>query len=215
MDQAIFQAIIAGDADEVRRLLKEQPALIAARAPNGVSAILFAIYHRRPDIAHLFTAQHAVLDIFEASALGRVDRIGELLEADPSLASAFAPDGFYPLGLAAFFGHLDAVRALLDAGADVHAVARNPFKVQPLHAAAASRDVRIIWAVLDAGADVNARQQEGYTPLHEAASSGNREIAELLLAHGADPRQANDAGKSSIDLAREKGHVELAERLTR
>ncbi len=99
---------------------------------------------------------------------------------------------------------------LIDAGADVRAVAQNPFKVQPIHAAAASRDVRIIWAVLDAGADVNARQQEGYTPLHEAASSGNREIAELLLAHGADPRLANEAGKSSIDLANEKGHAELA-----
>ena len=37
-------------------------------------------------------------------------------------------------------------RALLAAGADVHAVARNAFKVQPIHAAAASRNLDIVVA---------------------------------------------------------------------
>jgi ankyrin repeat protein len=152
----------------------------------------------------------APIDIFDASALGMVDRIAAVLKEDPAGVSAYAQDGFYPLGLAAFFGHTAAVRALIAAGADVHATARNAFKVQPIHAAAASRNLDIVRAVLESGADPNVPQQQGFVPLHEAASSGNREMAELLVKHGANPRLANEAGKSSIDLARDKGHPDLA-----
>lgn len=211
MEQAFFDAVKGGNVDEVRRLVGDRPALAGARDANGVSGILIAIYNRRPEVAAALVEMSAPIDVFEASALGLVDRLTALLKEDPARVSAYAQDGFYPLGLAAFFGHLDAVRALIAAGADVHAVARNPFKVQPLHAAAASRNLQIIRAVLEAGGDPNVPQQQGFVPLHEAASSGNREMAELLVAHGANPRLPTDAGKTSIDLAREKGHSDLAD----
>jgi len=184
------------------------PALSAARDANGVSAVLFAAYHGRRDIAVALVAMGAPVDIFEASALGLVHRIGALIAEDHTQVSAYAQDGFYPLGLACFFGHLDAVRTLIASGADVHATARNPFKVQPVHAAAASRNLDVLRAVLEAGADPNVPQQQGFVPLHEAAAKGNREMAELLVKHGADPRLQNEAGKSSIDLALD--HPELA-----
>jgi ankyrin repeat protein len=206
-----FEAIKGGRVDEVRALLQRDPSLRAARDAGGVSAILLSVYHGKPDVARVCVEMGAPLDIFEASALGRVDRIAALLREDPARVSAYSPDGFYPLGLAAFFGHLEAVRALLAAGADVHAVARNAFKVQPIHAAAASKNLDIVRAVLEAGGDPNVPQQQGFVPLHEAANNGNREMAELLMTHGADPHQKGDAGKSSIDLARDKGHTALAE----
>jgi len=211
MEQAFFDAIKAGKVAEVRSLAANHPALAAARDANGVSAILVAIYNRQPLVAAALVEIGAPIDIFEASALGLVDRITALLADDLTSASAYAQDGFYPLGLAAFFGHFDAVRTLIAAGADVRATARNPFKVQPIHAAAASRNLDIIRAVLAAGADPNVPQQQGFLPLHEAASNGNREMAELLVGYGANPRLANDAGKSSIALARDKGHTALAE----
>lgn len=209
--ERLFDAIKAGLVDDVRAALERDPSLLAARDANGVSGILLAVYHGKADVARAFVALGARMDLFEASALGAVDRVKALLREDPSSVSAYSPDGFYPLGLAAFFGHIEAVRVLIAAGADVHAVARNAFKVQPVHAAAASKDIAIVRAVLEAGADPNVPQQQGFVPLHEAASSGNRELAELLVAHGADPRVANDAGKTSIDLATEQGHTELAE----
>jgi len=211
MEQAFFDAIKAGKVAEVRSLAANYPALATARDANGVSAILVAIYNRQPLVAAALVEIGAPIDIFEASALGLVDRMTALLTEDRTSASAYAQDGFYPLGLAAFFGHLDAVRTLIAAGADVRATARNPFKVQPIHAAAASRNLDIIRAVLAAGADPNIPQQQGFLPLHEAASNGNREMAELLVGGGANPRLANDAGKTSIDLARDKGHTALAE----
>jgi len=210
VEQALFDAIKSGNLDEVRRLVTATPTLAGARDANGVSAILVATYHGQRDVASALVEMGAPVDVFEASALGLVDRITALVASAPDLASAYAQDGFYPLGLAAFFGHLDAVRALIAAGADVRATARNPFKVQPVHAAAASRNLDILRAVLEAGGDPNVPQQQGFVPLHEAASNGNREMAELLMKHGANPRLANDAGKTSIELATEKGHTELA-----
>jgi ankyrin repeat protein len=210
MEQALFDAVKAGRVDEATRLARENPALLKARDANGASPILVAIYHHKGDVANAL-AGLTTLDIFEASALGKVDRIREILRQDPSLASAYGPDGFMPVGLAAFFGHADAVKTLIAAGADVNATARNAFKVQPLHAAVAGKNLDIVRAVLAAGADANAQQQAGFRPIHEAGSSGRRELAELLMAHGADPALTNDAGQSSIDLAREKGHTELAQ----
>lgn len=211
MELAFFDAIRAGTVAEVRRLAGSDPALVAARDANGVSGILVAIYHRQPLVAAALVEMGAPIDIFEASALGLVDRIVALLGEDRASASAYAQDGFYPLGLACFFGHLDAVRTLIAAGADVRATAKNSLKVQPIHAAAASRNLDIIRAVLAAGADPNIPQQQGFLPLHEAATKGNREMAELLVGHGANPRLANDAGKTSIDLAHDTGHHDLAD----
>ncbi len=215
MAQAFFAAVKAGNLDEVQRLVRETPALAGARDVNGVSGILLAAYHSRREVAAALVAMGAPVDVFEASALGLVDRIAALLNEDPARVSSYAPDGFYPLGLACFFGHLEAVRALIAAGADIHGTARNTFKVQPIHAAAASRNLDIMRAVLEAGADPNIPQQQGFLPLHEAATNGNREMAELLVKHGANPRLANDAGKTSIDLATEKGHSDLAAWLQR
>ena len=113
MEHPFFDAVKAGNVAEVTRLVREQPVLGSARDANGASAILVAIYNRQPAVAATLVELGVPVDIFEASALGQVDRISALLKEDPSRVSAYAADGFYPVGLAAFFGHLDAVRALI------------------------------------------------------------------------------------------------------
>ena len=211
MAQQLFDAIKAGNVDEVKRLIQENPALTQARDGSGASAILVATYNMKPDVVDALVNIGAPIDIFEACVLGQVDRIKEILRATPQRVSEHAPDGFTPVALAAFFGQPHAVNALIAAGADVNAAARNPLKVQALHAAVAGRKLEIVKAVLDAGADPNAQQQAGFRPMHEAGTNANRALAELLLAHGADPSLTNDDGKSAIDFAREKGHPEFAD----
>ena len=211
MEQALFDAIKAGKGDDVNRLILDNPTLLKARDANGASPLLVAIYHQKHDIAKALADASGSIDIFEAAALGRVDRIKQLLRDDPSLASAYAPDGFPAVGLAAFFGHLDAVKALIAAGADIHAAAKNGLKVQAIHAAVASKNLDIVRTVLEAGADPNAAQQQGFRPMHESGSTGSRELAELLMKYGGDPALKNDDGKSTITLAREKGHAEFAD----
>jgi ankyrin repeat protein len=214
MEQQLFDAIKAGAIDDVRRLIQLDPSLTAARDAGGASALLVATYNMKPDIVNALIDLGAPIDIFEASALGRIDRLNEILQSNRERASEYAPDGFTPVALAAFFGQTEAAKTLIAAGADVNAAAKNALKVTALHAAVAGRKLEIVKAVLEAGADPNAKQQAGFRPIHEAGTNANRALAELLLAHGADPTLPADDGKNAIDRAREKGHVEFADWLS-
>jgi adenosylhomocysteine nucleosidase len=209
----LIGAIRGGDAARVRAILRDEPALAAARDPAGVSLPLLALYHRRQEVAEALLEANPPLDVFDAAALGQVERLRALLAADPGAANAWAADGFFPLGLACFFGRPAAVRVLLDAGADVRAAARNPMRVTGLHAAAAARATGIARMLLERGAEVDARQQAGYTALHAAARHGDEELVDLLLAHGADPSLRSDDGKDAAAHARDQGHDRLADRL--
>lgn len=159
-----------------------------SRLLRQVSDILAAIYRGdREEAQRLATGRE--LDVFEAAALGRVDRLADLLDDDAALANAWADDGFQPLGLASFFGQVDAARLLVERGAEVNSPSRNAMKVMPLHSAAAAREPDVRYAIarllIEAGADVNARQQDEYTPLMAADQHRDQRLRELLVEHGA------------------------------
>ena len=177
------------------------------------SEILSAMYQNKRDEAKQLAGSAGALTVWEAAALGDEVRLRAVLDEDPALANAFAPDGHTPLGLAAFFGPASTTRLLLERGAKVAVAATNEMKVQPLHAAVAARNRDAVALLLDHGADPNARQQIGYTPLMGAASAGSPEMVDMLLAHGATRDLSNDQGKTAADIAREHGHTALAERL--
>lgn len=210
----LIEAIESGDEDRVSALLEQEPGLAAARDGNDVSAPMLALYHGQASAAEALARVKDDLDVFEAAAFGRVDRLRELLDVDPGLVRAWTKDGFTALHYAAFFDGPEAARLLLERGADATAVARHKeLLVQPLHSAAASREVETARALLDAGADPNAAQAGGFTALHAAAQAGDDELADLLLERGADTSPATEEGKTAADLAREAGHPDLAARL--
>lgn len=212
---AFFSAIRDGNAAVLDSQLAADPSLATAEH-DGVSAILFALYHGKEAVARRLLRSGVEPGFFEAAALGDLGRVSELLAADPTLASRHTPDGFGALGLAAFFGH-ERVVALLARWCDPNTPSANGMRVTPLHSATATlrpdAAVPLARALLAQGADPNLRQQGGYTPLHAAATAGNSELARLLLAHGADRTIRNDAGQTASDLAREKGHHDLADEL--
>ena len=154
-----------------------------------MSEILQAVYRGDHARVEELLADGPELDVFGASALGRTDRLRELLDADPSLANAWADDGFQPLGLASFFGHVEAVRLLVERGAEVNSASRNDFKVMPLHSAVAEKDAdtryELAAFLLEHGADPNARQQDDFTPLMAAGQQGDERLRALLVEHGA------------------------------
>ena len=131
-------------------------------------------------------AGEAELGIHEASSLGRVERVRELLQSDPTLATSRSSDGFTALHYAAFFGTAEAAAALLEHGADPTAIAENEMRVQPLHSAAAVDATETARLLLDAGADPNARQEGGFRPIDAAVRSGNDELYALLVERGAE-----------------------------
>ncbi|HYS21847.1 MAG TPA: ankyrin repeat domain-containing protein [Gemmatimonadales bacterium] len=205
----LFDAIRAGDVTRVRGLLAADPGLVNRRNERGHSPVLIAQYHHKGDVVTVLLEAGPELDLFDACAVGRAERVAELLDRDPSQVNAYSGDGFYPLGLAAFFGRPATVRLLLTRGADVAQVARNPMQVQALHSAAAGKNFETVRLLVEAGAPVNAKQHKGWAPLHEAVLSRDVEMTRYLLAHGADPKQQNDEGKSAIGLAAEAGEAAI------
>ena len=190
----LISAVNTDDATRVAELVAGDAALASARDLGGVSAIMLSRYRFNRETTDALLAADPELDVFEATALGYIDRLRDRLMADPASATAFSPDGFTALHFAGFFGKIEAARELISAGASVDVYTTNDFANQPLHAAAAGRHLEVCRVLLGAGADVNATQHGGYTPLHEAAQSGDVELAELFLSAGADPSVVSDAG---------------------
>jgi len=209
----LMEAIRAGEKAGLEALLRTEPELLGFAAPNGSSVMLLAAYYGHPELAEIFVRHGAKADVFEASALGDEETVRRLVAGDRNLVNAFAADGFYPLGLAAFFGHRAIVEFLLKNGAEVKTAARNAQRVTALHGAVARRDVQIVKMLLDAGADPNARQERGFAPLHDAAANGHAALVDLLLKHGARADAKVDDGKTPGDMAAERGHDEIAEKL--
>jgi uncharacterized protein len=176
------------------------------RDPRGLSPAMHELYRGKTEEAERLLPDQP--NAFEAAAFGLTDLLRELLDRETALATAFSGDGFTALHLAAFLGHLDTVALLLDRGADPNAVARSEQigPVQPLHSAAATRQIECARLLIAHGADVNARQAGGYTPLHEAAGNGDVELARLLLEAGADREARKDDGQTPADVADEHGH---------
>jgi uncharacterized protein len=154
--------------------------------------LLNALYRDDDERVSQLLAEGPKLNVFEAAALGRSDRLRELLDEDPARANAFGDDGFQPLGLACFFGHVDAASVLLERGADPNSHARNEhIQAAPLHSAAASEnkgeDVRLALCelLLDHGADPNLEQGDGFTALDAARQNGDDRLERLLVERGA------------------------------
>jgi len=159
-----------------------------------MSELLQALYQGDRARADALLAENPELTIFEAAAAGRTERVRQLLREDPSQANAFGEDGFHPLGLACFFGHIETARVLLDGGADVNALSRNErIQTAAIHAAAASNEegtdeatrYELVELVLDHGADPNLPQGGGFRAIDAARQNGDRRIEQLLRERGA------------------------------
>jgi ankyrin repeat protein len=133
------------------------------------------------------------MNIFEAATAGDADRLRELLAADRSLANAYGDDGFQPLALASFFGHVDAARVLLEYGADPNTLGRNErIQTNALHAATARENkdeatrYELTKLLLEHGADPDIPQGTNeFRAVDAARQNGDTRIEELLVAHGA------------------------------
>jgi uncharacterized protein len=205
---SLIEAVKAGDEAAVRELLAADPALAGARDENGLSLILLALFHHRPADALLEAGPE--FGVLEAAALGRAEALDRMLAGDRGRLADRTPEGFDPIGLAAFLGGAGAVRVLLAHGADPDGDPGNPMRSRPVHAAAAVGDRESLRLLLEAGADPNAQQQGGFTALHAAAHTDDVEMARLLLAHGADPAIQLGDGRDVARYAADRGSERVA-----
>src|SRR5690348_14671638 len=120
-----LEAVKKGDSARINQLLQGNPKLSNARERNGVSAIFLALYRGNAADALAIAAKKTELDVFEASALGDIERLKNTVNHDPASVRSYSPDGFTALALAAYIGQREAVQYLVEKGADPNAIAKN------------------------------------------------------------------------------------------
>jgi len=109
-------------------------------------------------------------------------------------------DGATALHLAVLGGHLDVVKRLLAAVADVRAkIVKSG--LTPLHFAAQTDRTDIARVLVGAGAHVEARSTLGSTPLHVATRNRGLATIDFLIERGAE------AGSTLFRLAKEASQL--------
>ena len=211
----VMKAIQSDDIHSLKQLFDTQPELAGSRDDNGNSPILISAYYGRTAMIRVILDQGVHPNIFEACAAGLAGDVARLLKEDPKLVAERSHDGWTPLHLAAFFGHLDAVKMLLDSGAPMLAISNNNESNLPINAAAAGRRNAVVQLLVERGCPPDARSSDqGYTALHLAANNGNVELIEFLLRSGADRNLKTGAGETAHDLAVKQGDTNAAKILS-
>ena len=195
-----------------RGLTDVASALLAAgadpTATDGYWTPLYAAAHtgpykRKPSlaVADLVLAYGAPDDIFNAAALGRVQRVADLLAGDPIWPMPATPIGCTPLFLAAWTGYPVVVEQLLQA--------RRRSERAESRRANATRDVG--YPHLGRRAEhgcPSAPRVRRQSELFAACVVGNSEHVERYLED--DPALVNrsfDQGGTPLEVAAEAGHM--------
>jgi membrane protease YdiL (CAAX protease family) len=152
LDEQLFKAAKAGNAQEVRALL-EKGADPNAKDREGVSALMRAAYRANLETIWVLTERGADVN-------------------------ARDDEGLTPLMVAALRGNLSGVEALLEKGADVNAQSERG--LTPLIWASSNGHIEIVRLLLNKGVDAKVKDAWGYTASTSAAKKGYTEIAELL-----------------------------------
>jgi ankyrin repeat protein len=122
-------------------------------------------------------------------------------------------DGMPRLSGAARSGSVDAMHALLDAGADPNQRDTRVTGWPPLMHAIHKAQHAAIRLLLDRGADPNGAGPGGYSALMMATLDKDTTALTLLLAAGADPNQSRPPGYTPLMMAASHADPTMAKRL--
>jgi len=132
----------------------------------------------------------------------------ELGQVNVNVTSSKDLDACTPLQEAAFYGHEDIVKYLLDQD-DMDMDKRNAQGRTALHRAVYKNHFNIVQILVKSGADINLLDNNRRTALHWASFFGHLQIAELLVDNGAILEVKDKVNYAAEDIARIKKHTEM------
>jgi ankyrin repeat protein len=114
----LHSAASRGNAKIARLLLDHDADVNARDILNRTPLTHIYLFRPRREMAELLIARGAEVDIFAAAAFGKIARLKELLDRDPRLLESFTFALLTPLHFAALNGQVEAVKLLLERGAN-------------------------------------------------------------------------------------------------
>lgn len=204
----------------VVRLLLKAGANPDHKAASEYTAMDYAMENRHRAVVsalldhwHLTTPRPASPKTLKSLALTRAVAHGDtgafagLLRppVDPDAANA---SGYTPLAMAAAWGNVKAVQALLAAGASPAHATRSRYNSSPLMESTRGGYTAIARQLLDAGADVNQPDRYGDHALNWATYFGHLELVKLLVERGSRLDVIGQTPDTALAIAiREKHHA--------
>lgn len=218
-EQELVDAITSGNDDRLGQLLHavdDVGELLRARIANpcptnhaigfGMTLLQFASFRRwgNGDPASVLLDHGAVVDLHSACGLGKLDRIADVLAADPELIH-HQVDSYLAIQFAITNSQPEAIRCLCDHGDDPNRDLRKMAYFgweddvrdqdftswKPIHMAClwgfdASR-IPVVDALVSAGADLNAVSPlDGFRPIHLVAMPNRVDMIRHLVGLGID-----------------------------
>lgn len=197
--ESLFLSAASGRKAKVESVLAGKPGLASARNLEGISLLMWAMYHRQKPIAEFIYQVLDNPDAEEAAAMNDVEMLKQSVKKDPKVVSQYSVDGFTLLHYACFFTSINCVELLLTEKAEIDCPAQNPNQVYPIHSAAAAQSTSIVELLLAAGANPDVQQVGGFTALMKAAAHNNADMINVLLQYGANKCLRDDEGNNAYD----------------
>jgi ankyrin repeat protein len=209
-----------GHVEAAKALLKKGASTMAT-ANDGWSPLHVASFQNHPEIVNLLLEEGADRTAVTnggntplnlASWKGNIKIMNMLLEGGGDATIEVADTNRWkPLHNACRYGHIEAVKLLLEKSVDVNVTINDGWT--PLHFASRYGPIQVVKLLLEKGVDVNVIINDGWTPLHLASRYGPIQVVKLLLEKGADVNVIDNDGWTPLHFASRHGPIEAVKAL--
>lgn len=154
-----------GNLEQVQTLLAAGTAMVnepgVGPAFGGERPLDAAAHTHNRAIAELLLEHGAEHNLYSAVFMGEFDLVSQMLKEHPE---AVKQPGVHSIPVLSFVTDHAMAEMLIEAGAEVNAASREPFRTTPLHGAARRGNVKIVETLLTNGANVQTRDYNGKPP---------------------------------------------------